>query len=89
MKVKYKKLRYEELQKTLLTLSGKLSDDLPDYAALLNQSRVMLQDMYQTLQAIAAYNDTTANRHLQNTGEYSAFDEPASAKLARDRLQEL
>jgi len=89
MKVKYKKLRYDQLQTTLLTLSGKLSDDLPDYAALLLQSRNMLQDMYQTLQAIAAYNDKMANNHLLNTGEYTAFDEPASVKLARDRLQEL
>lgn len=38
------------------------------------------------LYLIAAYTDTGASRHLQETKSYSMFDEPGSVQTAREAL---
>lgn len=41
----------------------------------------------EALEAIAAYNDESANNYLQKTGSYSAFYEPNAVQTAREALR--
>jgi RecJ-like exonuclease len=41
------------------------------------------EGLVEALREIAAFDDTNANRHLEMTGSYAAFDEPASVAIAR------
>jgi hypothetical protein len=41
------------------------------------------EGLVEALRKIAAFDDTNANRLLEMTGSYAAFDEPASVAIAR------
>lgn len=62
-------------------LEGAQSARIADLEAQLAGARAGLTE-------IAAFDDEGANRHLENTGSYSRFDEPNAALCARATLGE-
>lgn len=89
MKTTYKLLSYAQLQQKLKQFEDKFGEPLPELESLLRQSRMMQERLYETLQYLAAYTDTSANEELKATGKYSSFDEPHAVRTSRELLQEL
>ena len=61
------------------TIDGALMD-------MLKASLDKAADFYQALEKIATLDDVGANKVLQRTGSYSAFDEPVSVRIAREAI---
>jgi Leu/Phe-tRNA-protein transferase len=51
-----------------------------------DSSQALIAELCEALTKIACFDDTTAERHLAQFGNYNAFDEPASARIARSIL---
>lgn len=85
----YRTLAYAELHNKLIDFENRFGETLPELENLLYQSRNMMTRMYQTIEKQAAYHDRGASKHLEKTGSYTQFDEPASVATARELLQNL
>lgn len=55
----------------------------------LSRLRSQLKEAVEALEAIASFEDKSANMHLRLTGSYSCFDEPNAVRLARAALDKL
>ena len=51
--------------------------------------KARLEVAMEALNAIGCFDDRQGNRRLEETGSYSAFDEPGSVKNARNALKQI
>lgn len=52
-----------------------------------NDAADEIERLREALKKIAAYDDHLAQKHLEETGSYGAFDEPGSVGMAREALE--